>query len=115
MLVRAVWGRLGIILRREGADTKVTSSFYRAVVQVILLYGSEIWFLFGNNGKEDIGDAHGVLGNDHIKKTKSIRRWDIEDSGGRMHMRGSRNPVGSDLHRATAGNRGAVGGAMSLI
>ena len=39
----------------------------------------------------------------------------MRDSGGRRHTRGSGNPVGSDLHRATAGNRGTVGGAMSLI
>ena len=38
MLSRLVWGRLGTLLRREGADTNVSASFYRAVVQVILLY-----------------------------------------------------------------------------
>ena len=37
---RSVWGRLETLLRREGADTKVSESFYRAVVQAILLYGS---------------------------------------------------------------------------
>ena len=37
------------------------------------------------------------------------------DSGGRRHMRGSGNPVGQGLHRGTTGNRGVVGGAMSLI
>ena len=29
--------------------------------------------------------------------------------------RGIGNPVGEDLHRETVGNRGAVGGATSLI
>ena len=44
-----------------------------------------------------------------------FREWDMGDAGGRRHMRGSGNPVGHDLHRATAGNRGAVGGDTSLI
>ena len=45
MRARSVWGRLGTLLRREGADTKVSASFYVAVVQAILLYGSETWVL----------------------------------------------------------------------
>ena len=45
MRERSVWGRLGKILGQEGADTKVSESLYRAVVQAILLYGSETWFL----------------------------------------------------------------------
>ena len=45
MRARSVWGRLGTLLRREGADPKVSESFYRAVVQAILLYGSETWVL----------------------------------------------------------------------
>ena len=42
---RSVWERLGTLLRWEGADTKVLESFYGAVVQKILLYGSETWVL----------------------------------------------------------------------
>ena len=45
MRSRLVWGRLGTLLRREGADTKVQESFYMEVVQAILLYGSETWVL----------------------------------------------------------------------
>ena len=43
-IIRAslVWGRLGTLLLREGADPKVLASFYRVVVQSILLYGSEM-------------------------------------------------------------------------
>ena len=37
------------------------------------------------------------------------------DVGGRRRTRGRGNPVGEDLHRAMAGRRGAVDGAMSLI
>ena len=45
MQARSVWGRLETLLRREGADPKVSESFYRALVQAILLYGSETWVL----------------------------------------------------------------------
>ena len=41
MSTRSLWRRLGTLLQREGADPKVSASFYRAVVHVILLYGSE--------------------------------------------------------------------------
>ena len=45
MHVRLVWGRLGTLLQQEGADPRVAAMFYRAVVQAILLYGSETWVL----------------------------------------------------------------------
>ena len=45
MRARPVWGRLGGLIRREGADTKALGIFYRAVVQAIILYGSETWIL----------------------------------------------------------------------
>ena len=48
MCARSVWGRLGTLLRREGVDTKVSASFYRAVVRAILLYGSETWVLLAS-------------------------------------------------------------------
>ena len=37
---RASWGRLARILVREGADLKVTRSFYTAVTQQVLLFGA---------------------------------------------------------------------------
>ena len=37
---RANWGRLARILGREGADLKVTRSFYTAVTQQVLLFGA---------------------------------------------------------------------------
>ena len=42
---RASWVRLERILGREGADLKVTRSFYTAVTQQVLLFGAESWFL----------------------------------------------------------------------
>ena len=51
MHARSVLGRLGTILRQEGADPKVSASFYRAVVQAILLYGSVTWVLLASMSK----------------------------------------------------------------
>ena len=42
---RASWGRLARILGREGADLKVTRSFYTAVTQQVLLFGEDSWVL----------------------------------------------------------------------
>ena len=42
---RANWGRFARILGREGADPKVSRSFYTAVTQQVLLFGEESWVL----------------------------------------------------------------------
>ena len=42
---RVIWGRLARVLGREGADPKVSRSFYTAVTQQVLLYGVESWVL----------------------------------------------------------------------
>ena len=51
MRASSVWGRLGALLQQEGADPNVLSSFYREVVQAILLYGSETWVLLASMAK----------------------------------------------------------------
>ena len=38
---RQVWGRLGEFLRREVVDLIISAKFYRAVVQVVILFGSK--------------------------------------------------------------------------
>ena len=43
--VRKTWGRLSWILSREGADTKVSGHFYKAVSQAVLLFRAETWVL----------------------------------------------------------------------
>ena len=42
---RVSWGRLARVLGREGADPKVSRSFYTAVTQQLLLFGAETWVL----------------------------------------------------------------------
>ena len=42
-LARAVWKRMTRILSREGAEPRVSVFFFKAVVQVVLLFGEETW------------------------------------------------------------------------
>jgi hypothetical protein len=42
---REIWARVGQILMAENTLPKVSTKFYKAVVQPILLYGSETWNL----------------------------------------------------------------------
>ena len=45
---RKNWGRLARILGREGADPKVSRSFYTDVTHQVLLFGAELWVLTKN-------------------------------------------------------------------
>ena len=49
---RVRWGRLVRVLGREGADPKVSRSFYTAVTQQVLLFGAETWALTRNMGSD---------------------------------------------------------------
>ena len=42
---RATWSRVGQVLRGEHTPPRVAAKFYKAVVQALLLYGSETWVL----------------------------------------------------------------------
>ena len=42
---RQKWGRIGKVLIRTGADPKTMASFYKAIVQSVLLFGAETWVL----------------------------------------------------------------------
>ncbi len=42
---RATWARVGQVLRSENVTPFVAARFYQAIVQAILLYGSETWVL----------------------------------------------------------------------
>jgi hypothetical protein len=42
---RGTWARIGQVLRSENATPRVVAKFYKAVVQAVLLYGSETWSL----------------------------------------------------------------------
>ena len=61
MRARSVWGVLGTLIRQEGADPRVTAMLYRAVVQEILLYGSETWVLSTKKKRKAEGTHTGFL------------------------------------------------------
>ena len=70
---------------------------------------------FAVNGKKGRGGTHGVPATDHREEIEETRIQNMGDAGDRRRTTGSQNPVGKDLHKATAGNGGVVGGAKSLI
>ena len=43
--LQKVWGLLGKILRKEGADTQVSEIFYMVMVHAVLFFGSESWVM----------------------------------------------------------------------
>ena len=47
-----VWGRLEKLLQREGEDPFVSTNFYHAVVQPVLLFGAETWVLLAAMSKK---------------------------------------------------------------
>ena len=48
---RNSWGWLYQILSRERADPKVSTSFYKAVAQEVLLFGAKVWVLTPRMGR----------------------------------------------------------------
>ena len=40
---RGIWSRVGQVLQADNTPPKVSAKFYKAVVQLVLLYGSEMW------------------------------------------------------------------------
>ena len=42
---RCKWYQVSRILGWEGVDTRTSGNFYKVVVQVVLLFGSEIWVM----------------------------------------------------------------------
>ncbi len=43
---RATWARVSQVLRNKNVSSHVAATFYKAVVQAILLYGSKTWVLY---------------------------------------------------------------------
>ena len=43
--IRATWARVGQVLRNKNVSPHVAATFYKAVVQAILLYGTKTWVL----------------------------------------------------------------------
>jgi hypothetical protein len=48
---RGCWARILHVLRAENADARMCGKFYKATMQVVLLYGSEMWNLSPTSAK----------------------------------------------------------------
>jgi len=70
---RKRWGMIRRVLVREGADARVSGYFYKAVVQSVVLYGSETWTL----DQAKLNALRGL----HNRLTRNI-----------AHKRGTRDP-----------------------
>ena len=42
---RSRWAKFSRVLTREGANTRMMATFYKTIIQSVLLYGSETWSL----------------------------------------------------------------------
>ena len=79
MRSRLFWGRLGTLIQLEGAYPKVMESFYRAVVQAIILYGSETWVILASMEKKIEGTHTEFLKIITVKRSKRLGdgTWEI--------------------------------------
>ena len=57
---RRSWGRLQRIFRREGATPQISGSFFKAVVQQVLLFGAETWVVTPKMERALSGFLHGA-------------------------------------------------------
>lgn len=70
---KAKWAMLHRLLSREGADKRTSGFFYKAVVQAVLLYGSETWAL--------TQEMYKPLAAFHHRAARYIARQHISKSG----------------------------------
>jgi hypothetical protein len=73
---RKSWARVSRVLRAENASLKVCGVFYKAVVQAVLLFGSEMWKL-------------------SPLSLKSLEGFHIRAAGCMMGMQPAKNPDGT--------------------
>ena len=111
---RRVWGRLGKILRREGAYSKVAEMLYKEVLQVVLLFGSETWVLSAEmeNGGRDTHQAS-EKNNGKVATEEGIRGAVYNERGGSA-VSGT-NSVIKKPYREKTEDGGTVGGAVANI
>ena len=112
---RQVWGILGVILRWEGADPITSAAFYRAVVQTVLLFGFEKWFLSAATEKRIVGFHTFFL--QQVTGKRARRRWGGTWRQGRYRERseGGGDSGCTDIHRQASSDSGTVGGPSAHI
>ena len=71
---KAKWWRMAKILKSQGANSKIMAKFYKAVIQAVLLYSSELWVLTKANIRK-LNSFHlrvvRHMTGKHIKKTSN--------------------------------------------
>ena len=70
------WGRLDRVIGREGADIKVSRSFYTVVTQAVLIFGAETWVLTPRMEKA-LGSFHSGV----ARKIMGRQPWRQKDGG----------------------------------
>ena len=121
---RAIWGRLARILGREGADLKVTRSFYTAVTQQVLLFGAESWVLT-KRMESDLGAFQGRVARrltGQLPRRGRDRKWFYPPPGGGSQGGGGREvqdigppetEYGRAIHCDSADSRDLRGGGAA--
>ena len=72
---RAMWRRVTSILSREVAELRVSVFFFKAMVQLILIFGAETWVVIPRIGRV-LGGVPGLSGTaiDGAAPAASVRR-----------------------------------------
>ena len=70
---RQVWGWLGKMLQREGAEPNVSEKFYCVVIQAVLLFGAETWVMLAPMAQSLEGVHVGFLRQVKNLKAKRLR------------------------------------------
>ncbi len=97
---RGTWAHVGQMLRGENAKPRVAAKFYKAVVQSVLLYGSETWKLtetvlawlegFHIHAAYRMARKHkprkGLFGNWIYPSTKDVLKWPSLREGVHQYM-----------------------------
>ena len=77
---RSVWKRMTRILSRQGAELRVSSFFFKAVVQAVLLFGSETWLVPPPHGQSPGGGGVqipcGLRLTERLPMRKTDRKWE---------------------------------------
>ena len=102
-------------MRWEGADPITSAAFYRAVVQTVLLFGFEKWFLSAATEKRIVGFHTFFL--QQVTGKRARRRWGGTWRQGRYRERseGGGESGRMDIHRQAPNNGGTVGGPLDHI
>ena len=80
---RQFWIHLGQLLQREGVDLLVLKKFYHAVVQAVLLFGTETWMLLATMSKKTRGHACGIPKSGNKKEGNMAKISFLAEGGGR--------------------------------